>query len=137
MIAKRIILPLIAVFFSLQVIGQNPTNNATNLSEYNKYRLPSITAGAGIMSFFGDIGTYNSEIWPIGKFNTGFQFGVEQRFGDFMGVSLNGLMGTLAEIDNRPNRHYNFKTDVFNGNLNFIFHFDNGFLLNKTTRLSP
>lgn len=137
MIAKRIILPLITVLFSFQLIGQNAPDSTNNLSGYDKYRLPSITAGVGIMSFFGDIGTYDSEIWPVGKFNTGFQFGVEQRIGNYLGISLNGLVGTLAEIDNRPNRHYNFKTDVFNGNLNLVYHLDNDFILNKTTRLSP
>ena len=40
-------------------------------------------------------------------------------------------------MDNRPDRHLNFKTDILQGNLSVNIHFDNGFLLNKGKFIYP
>jgi len=106
-------------------------------SAYNKYKLPLVSGGIGIMTFFGDIGMYDSKITHVGKLNSGFTFAVEQRVKNAFGVSLNIAKGVLTEVDNRWDRHLNFQTDILQGNLAFNFHFDNGFIINKTSRFAP
>lgn len=133
---KKYILFFIAAFLIRAAAFSQATTDVQDTS-YNKYRLPSISAGTGIMTFFGDIGTYDSEIAQVGMFNRGFSFSVEQRIGKAFGISLNALKGTLSEVDNRPTRHMNFKSDVFQGNLGVTLHIDNGFLINSKSRFAP
>ncbi len=139
---KYVILIVIALTIRAITYGQDATTNislqpAAQDTVYNKYHLPSISAGAGIMTVFGDIGSYNSEIRQVGRFNSVATFVIEQRLGSAFGVSLSGLKGSLCENDNRMNRHFNFQTNVLQANLSVNFHFDNGFIINKTSLFAP
>lgn len=138
---KFTLLLVIALAFKAVTFGQQTstttTQATTDQDSYNKYSLPSLSAGGGIMTFFGDIGTYDSKVTHVGKFNSGAAFTLEQRIGSALGVSLNIAKGTLCENDNRPYRHLNFQTDVLQGNLGLTFHFDNDFIINRTSRFAP
>ena len=113
-----------------------PSATDTDTS-YNKYKLPLVSAGVGIMTFFGDIGMFNSKVSQMGMSNSGFSFNIEQRIKNAYGISLNLEKGILTEVDNRAYRHLNFQSQILQGNLAFNFHFDNGFIINKTSRFSP
>ena len=108
-----------------------------NTEGYNKYKLPLVSAGVGVMTFFGDIGMFNSKISQMGMSNSGLSLNVEQRFMNAFGASLNIQKGVLTEFDNRPNRHLNFQSQILQGNIAFNFHFDNGFMISKNSRFSP
>jgi len=138
---KYAILIVIALTIRAITYGQEATTDISlrpvaQDTAYNKYLLPSISAGAGILTFFGDIGNYSDRIHQVGRFNSTAAFIVEQRFGGAFGVSLSGLKGSLCENDDRSDRHLNFQSDVLQANLSINFHFDNGFIFNKTSRFS-
>ena len=109
----------------------------TDQNDYNKYKLPLVSAGIGVMTFFGDIGMFNSKVNQMGMSNSGVSLNVEQRFKDAFGASLNLQKGVLTEFDNRANRHLNFQSQILQGNLALNFHFDNGFIISKNSRFSP
>lgn len=139
---KKILIIFCVLFFNTvifaQLIGDELTpSKAKKDTSYNKYSLPSVSGGFGIMTYFGDIGMYNSEVTHVGKLNAGYALNVEQRFKSAYGVSLNLAKGLLTEIDNRPYRHLNFQSDIFHANLGVNFHFDNDFIINKTSRFAP
>ena len=139
---KKILVIFCVLFFNTanfaQLIGDELTpSKAKKDTSYNKYSLPSVSGGFGIMTYFGDIGMYNSEVTHVGKLNAGYALNVEQRFKSAYGVSLNLAKGLLTEIDNRPYRHLNFQSDIFHANLGVNFHFDNDFIINKTSRFAP
>ena len=136
-----IALAAIAVSFGQQPLiggGQLPTPVQTpDTGLYNKYKIPTIRGGVGIMTPFCDVGDYGNKITQVGTFNTAFSFAVEQRIGSALGVSLEGLKGNLEAVDNSPTRHLNFMADVAQGNLNVNFHFDNDFIINRKSRFAP
>jgi len=138
---KYILLIVIVLAFKAITLGQQTKTAAINPiapdSSYHKYSLPLVSVGVGIMTFFGDIGMYGSQITHVGKFNAASSFTIEQRIGSALGVSLNGVKGSLTEVDNRAYRHLNFQTDVMQFNLGIHFHFDNGFIINNTTLFAP
>ena len=108
-----------------------------SVKPYDKYRLPSIGIGIGVLPFFGDIGTSESKIPGIGRINTGFDFNVEQRINNTFSASLNGLFGKLSGNDNDPYHHFNFSTKISQINTNIIVHLDNDSIINKTSRFAP
>jgi hypothetical protein len=142
---KKYIILIIIVFIAKAItFGQtsvSSSNSGANPlgpdSTYNKYKLPLVSAGAGIMTFFGDIRMHDSKISQVGRFNSGAAFAIEQRFMNALGVSINIAKGEVTDVDNRPDRHLNFQSDVFQGNLALNFHFDNGFIINKTSLFAP
>jgi hypothetical protein len=138
---KKIILFIIIAFaVKAMTFGQQTTTapgKLPDLGDYNKYSLPSVSAGAGIMTFFGDIGNIDCKVTHVGKFNAASSFTVEQRIGSALGISLGATKGSLCDNDNRAFRHLNFQTDVMQGNLGITFHFDNDFIINKTSRFAP
>ena len=105
--------------------------------EYNKYRLPSIFAGGGIMTPFCDITNSDNKIKQLGRFNNGFTVGIEQRIGAGFGVSLNGAKGSVCAVDNSYTRYLNFKSDITQGTIGLNYHFDNGYIIHKTSLFSP
>jgi hypothetical protein len=117
--------------------GQLPVASPTlDTGLYNKYKIPFIKVGGGIMTPFCDVGDYGNKITHVGTFNIASSFTVEQRIGSAFGVSLEGLKGSLCAVDNNS-RNANFQTDVLQGNLNVTFHFDNDFIINKKSRFAP
>ncbi|MGD0710424.1 MAG: SPOR domain-containing protein [Bacteroidales bacterium] len=146
--SRKTIILIIIAFASIAVTfaqekpliggGQLPkSTQAPDTGLYNKYKIPSIRAGVGIMTPFCDVGDYGNKITQVGMFNTAFSFAVEQRIGSALGVSLEGLKGSLCAVDNSATRHLNFLTDVMQGNLAINFHFDNDFIINRKSRFAP
>ena len=134
---KKCLLFLFAVILAgLTTFGQTTATADFQDTSYNKYRIPSINAGVGIMTYYGDISSFNDDITHVGRFNKAFYLSAEQRINKFFGISLNALKGTLSETDNRPNRHLNFYTDVLQGGLNATLHIDNDFIISKRSRFS-
>ena len=99
-------------------------------------QLPSVAIGIGVLSFDGDIGNGIS-VSSFSKVKTGYNLTVEQRIGNFIGVSLNGLYGKLADNENSPTRNLNFQSKIIQGDLNLIFYFDNGKILKRNSEFAP
>jgi len=110
--------------------------NIYSQEEEQKKRLPSIYAGAGVMSFNGDIGK-GLDISSLTRIRSGFTVGLEQRMGTFLGVSLNGVFGKLANSDHSASSNLNFESPIMQGDLNLVFHFDNDFLFKTNSIVAP
>lgn len=98
--------------------------------------LPSVFVGAGVLSFNGDVGK-GLDISSLTRIRSGFTFGVEQRFGSVIGVSLSGLFGKVANSDHGSGSNLNFESSIKQGDLNLIFHFDNGFIFKSNSIVAP
>ncbi len=110
--------------------------NCSSQDEEAPKRLPSISIGTGILSFNGDVGK-GLDISSLTRIRSGFTFGVEQRIGKALGVSLEGLMGKVANSDHNVNSNLNFESPITQGNLSVIFHLDNDFIFKSTSILAP
>jgi predicted DNA-binding WGR domain protein len=100
--------------------------------------LPSVRIGAGMMSYFGNVGTRTS-VAPNSFSDTrsGFQFGVEDRLTTFLAVSIDGLYGHLSGNDHSAYDNLNFETKVIHGGINLILPFDNGIIMKRHSDLIP
>ncbi|MDP4265855.1 MAG: SPOR domain-containing protein [Bacteroidota bacterium] len=139
-----ILVILFSILYMLTSLSAHSQNtNAYSLKDstksgYDKYKLPSIIFGVGIASYRGELHPYRENILSIGNHNFGINIGVEKRFGNFLGLSINGLYGQLCEKDFIKNfQHYNFLTNIYQGEFNVIYHFDNDLLLRKKSRFAP
>jgi hypothetical protein len=99
-------------------------------------QLPSVALGVGILSFNGDVGN-GVNLSSFSRIRGGYNLVIEQRIGKYIGVSLNGLYGKLADSDNMKNSNRNFQTPVMQGDLNLVIHFDNDFIFKRTSAFAP
>jgi len=108
---KRICLSSILLFTITGLIkGQNKTNY-----------LPSVSLGSGILSFDGSINSNK----PFTQINAGFNASIEEAINRYMGVSLNGLYGTLTYNQMGTNtQHLNFQSRIEQADLNVLLHLD-------------
>lgn len=110
--------------------------NTYSQDEEQKKRLPSVYIGAGVLSFNGDIGK-GLDISSLTRIRSGVTVGVEQRIGKVLGVSLNGLFGKVANSDHSASSNLNFESSIKQGDLNLVFHFDNGFIFKHNSIVAP
>lgn len=99
-------------------------------------KLPSIGAGAGVLSYFGEMQkTYN--VGTLTHIRPGFHLAVEKRFGNFIGLQLTGLMGKVAHSQFSNNIFYNFESPINQFGLDVVFHFDNDKIINRKSLFTP
>ncbi|OFX69094.1 MAG: hypothetical protein A2X12_05065 [Bacteroidetes bacterium GWE2_29_8] len=149
---KKVILILfITVFLSSSLLSQNTQLNTKDTVKesakvdttgpkyvvYDKYKLPSIFFGIGMMSFHGDIGPKYKKISPLSNFNLGVNLGVDKRFGNTFGVALNLMYGKVSESGIKGVTHLNFESKIFSGDLTLQIHLDNDWFFNKSSRFAP
>jgi opacity protein-like surface antigen len=98
----------------------------------------SIGAGMGFISFFGDLNK-DSELSTFTNLRPGYNFQLERRFGDYLGVSLNGLLGSAAhsQRDTAILLNRNFESNITQVGINFALHFDNDVMINRNSAFSP
>lgn len=107
--------------FNLAIAQEATTTPAAATTVYSK--IPSISLGAGVLIFNGDLGKGN-ELSYYSKIRTGFNLGIEQRIGKIIGISLNGLMGKLAETERSKTANRNFESNILQGDLNLMIRLD-------------
>ncbi|MFI5150839.1 MAG: thrombospondin type 3 repeat-containing protein [Bacteroidia bacterium] len=134
---KNYSLLLLSFFIGLKLFAGGPdsTNTKTNAK---KMDLPSIGLGAGVMSYFGNVGASKSS--GVGSFTDirpGFHFNLEERLSRFFALGLNVNMGHLSGNDHSPTDNLNFETKLFQGDLNLVFPFDNGIIMKKNEGIVP
>ncbi|HVA97924.1 MAG TPA: thrombospondin type 3 repeat-containing protein [Bacteroidia bacterium] len=119
---------VIGVASFASVYGQDQVNS----------KAPSVSLGTGILSFYGNIGK-NQNLGTENRIRAGYNFALEERFGSFLGVSLNAIYGTLAQSQSSiiPNENINFQSKIMQGDINFIFHFDNDFIFHRSSSFAP
>jgi hypothetical protein len=92
------------------------------------------TAGWGFIHYSGEIASnFNLK-------SNAFQFGIEQRFSNHLGASVNGMFGLLTVRDTDPtyftsNRH--FQTTLVHGSISALYYFDNELMISRNANISP
>jgi hypothetical protein len=98
-------------------------------------KLPSIGGHVGLLSFMGDVSDKGANIFTNWKIGYGVY--VEKKIGNIFGVSVNGLFDKVSgnQFDDFVFR--NFETSIVNVDVNLLFDFDNGKLINKNAVFAP
>ncbi|MFL5763437.1 MAG: outer membrane beta-barrel protein [Bacteroidia bacterium] len=99
-------------------------------------QLPSVAIGAGVLSFNGDVGS-GAGLSSFSRIRAGYNLTIEQRIGKWMGVSVNGIYGKLSDSERGKDRNLNFETQVIQGDLNLVLHFDNDKIMPRNSVLAP
>ena len=109
--------------------------NSQNKSSGPKL-VPSVAIGVGVLSFDGDIAS-GLNLTSLNKVRGGYTLSVEQRFGKFIGVSVNGIYGKLADGERGATRNLNFESQMLQADLNCVLHFDNDLILKRQSSFAP
>jgi hypothetical protein len=96
-------------------------------------QMPSVAIGAGVLSFNGDVGDGIS----FSRIRAGYHLTVEQRIGKFIGVSVNGLYGKLANSERSETSNLNFQSQIIQADLNLVLHFDNDLIMKRNAMFAP
>ncbi len=98
----------------------------------------TIGAGTGVLSFFGEMNIDN-EISTFSNIRSGFHFNAERRLGNYFGVALEGLFGSVAHNQRSAslNLNRNFESAITQLGVSGSFHFDNDRLLKRSSAFSP
>ncbi len=98
----------LSVFYADKQLDSVSTNNTK--------QLPSIAAGAGVLTFNGDVskGLFTN-------INAGYNISVEQELNKFVSISLNGMYGTLHGENVINLQHLNFESKIMQGDFNIFF----------------
>lgn len=99
-------------------------------------QLPSVAIGAGILTFNGDLGN-GVNLSSFSRIRAGYNLTLEQRFGKYLGVSLNGIYGKLSDSERSKTRNLNFESTIMQGDLNLVLHFDNDLIFSRTSVFAP
>lgn len=97
-------------------------------------QLPSIAIGAGVLSFKGDVSKGGT---TFGGIRGGYNLTIEENIWKYFGVSINGMYGKLSGTQRSKTSNLNFQSKIFQGDLNLIFHIDNGLLFKHDSCISP
>lgn len=99
-------------------------------------KLPSVGAGFGILSFFGDVGR-DKQLTAYSNFRAGYGIFIEQKFFNTIGVTGTFLSGKVAKNERSTIRSVNFESKLMAVGVGLRFHFSNGFLLPSNIRFGP
>lgn len=103
------------------------TGSSFSQQEVPYKNIASVTAGAGILTFNGDVGK-GKDVSAYTFIRGGYSLNVEKRFAkDMLGASLNVMFGKLAmgERSVIVTRNNNFESSITQVGLNFAFYLQN------------
>lgn len=132
MTKKYTLLSVICALLTVQsVFSQEETTKGNGL----KF-MPSIGANFGTLSYLGDIdGSDGSTVFTYWKPVYGIY--LEKKIGNYFGITANGMIGKVAKNQLDDNVYQNFEADVLNFDINLLFDFDNGKIINKNSVFAP
>lgn len=99
-------------------------------------KYPNLNVSWGLMNYRGDL----SEVITIGNFYNptfGMEFNANYIIKNTIGVEVFSQFGSMVHEQNTIDRTHNFKTTIMGGGLNVSFHFDNGFIMKKGSKMAP
>lgn len=128
------------VLFSAMVITFTGSLSAQTTSTDQKPPkvYPSIGIGAGMLTFHGDVGRENSASF-FSAMRGGYSVSIEQRIKNTIGISLNGLLGSLAKEQRSQDTslNLNFENKFMQFGLGLTFYFDNGKIIDADFPVAP
>ncbi len=112
--------------------------SAQFLPEKGRVDVVTIGAGANFTSFIGDLGS-KTDASPLANVAPIYYVNLERRFGNILGVQLNGGLGTLAYNERSSDifKNRNFKSDILQVGANLVLHFDNDLIIKKESPFAP
>jgi len=127
---NRIVLSLVA----LALFQANVQAQKENKGFLNQF---SIGAGVASLSINDDFASSGDD--GVNMIQPSFTFGVEKRFGKFIGLSFDGLMGSAANNQRglTPSENQNYSTSIQHFGVSVGLHFDNDVVFKKASSLSP
>ncbi len=96
--------------------------------------LPLVSVGYGLTQFSGDVGRTNT---TGGAFRSSMRFGVEQRFGSWVGAEVFGNFGKLAKGERSVTLNRNFESQFLFVGINGILYLDNNVVLKRDAPFVP
>lgn len=99
-----------------------------------KIQQPSVAIGTGVLSFKGDVSKGGT---TFGGIRGGYNLFIEEHLWKYFAVSVNGMYGKLSGTQRSKTSNLNFQSKIFQGDLNLVFHFDNGLLLKRDSSIAP
>lgn len=103
---------------------------------YASSKWPSISVGAGNMSFMGDIAE-NTTLFTYTNWRMGYNFRIEHRTFSALGFAINGLYGKIAQNERSRTRNLNIETGVMQAELDIMIYLDNNLFINRASRFTP
>jgi hypothetical protein len=100
------------------------------------FQLPYIAIGSGVLSFKGDVGK-STRITNLSNTRAGLHLNLEERLGNFFGLSINAIYGKLASNDIDIKQKLNFESKIIQADINLIFYFDNNKMFKRCNGFSP
>ncbi len=97
---------------------------------------PSISVGAGNMSFMGDVAD-NTSIFTYTNWRMGYNFRIEHRTWSALGFAINGLYGKVVENERSRVRNLNFESTIMQAEFDIMIYLDNNLFINRASRFSP
>tara|TARA_B100000809_G_scaffold264094_1_gene318994 strand:- start:2032 stop:3315 length:1284 start_codon:yes stop_codon:yes gene_type:complete len=127
---RKVILLSLNMFLFIGIgLGQK---EKTDFKEY----MPSIGIHGGALSYLGDVkGAAGSNILTYWKPSYGFY--LEKKISPVFGISVNGLFGKISKSQLDDNVFLNFETSITNFDVNVLFDFDNGKIINESSPFAP
>lgn len=96
--------------------------------------LPLVSAGAGLTLFSGDVGKSSK---TGGLFRTAYRFGIEQRFGNYIGAEVFANYGMLSKSERSISLNRNFESPVLFAGANAVFYFNNDLIMKRNSLFVP
>lgn len=138
---KLIILVLFTLVFSVanaQKGGSASTEGNNDNSNQIKFTpgYPSIGAHIGVLSFIGDVGK-PEKVAIYSNSTLGYGGYIEEKFGQMIGLQLNGTFGTLSKSYIDTATFLNFQSKITAVDLSLLFDFDNDLIIHKKSTFAP
>jgi hypothetical protein len=114
------------------------TASSTPAPAKKKMELPSVGLGFGIMSYYGNVGHSTSAgVNSFTDIRGGYHLNVEERLGNWVALSLNGIMGHVSGNEHSPTNNANFESKVTQFDLNVVLPFNNGKIMKRESGVVP
>lgn len=85
--------------------------------------LPSISIGAGVLSFKGDVGKDNT-VSPSSRMRAGYSIAIGQRINNMLDVSISGVFGKLTSTEYTTLVNRNFESKIKQLDVSVLFRTD-------------
>jgi hypothetical protein len=132
---KKYIIALLSIVFFFPVIAQNSDELDINSVQPE---ILTLGIGSGFNSFMGDY-VKADNISPFTNIRPGYFLTLEKRFGKTFGIQLMASKSYLSDNERSViiNNNRNFESSILQIGTNFIFHFDNDFMIKRKSSFAP
>ncbi len=96
----------------------------------------SVGVHGGFYSYKGNVGK-DVKTSVFTNIRSGYGLRIEKKFGNFIGIELNGSLGSISKWQLDTVMYKSFKTDFMHGSLSLVLDFDNDKIIKKSSLFTP